>query len=492
MCESCSNIQVNKVNLSVYIQSYDPTRTTGLRNAFVKDMNKRFNIITSLIKKAIIEEDVFGLNDKILANANTPGNKAYSFGSSSQKVDAFMKWLNSQVDRNLLETTSFNQVGNAINPAWSNLYIADSYKRGVQRARYELKKAGFSVPNIEQTGGIDVSMSTPFHTDRLGVMYSRTYNELKGITNAMDTQISRVLTQGIADGDNPRVLAKKLVNTIDGGGKDTLGRPTMSPRRRAEILARTEVINAHHKATVQEYRNWGAEGVKVQAEFTTAGDDRVCPICAGLNGKIYTLDQIENLIPVHPQCRCIALPTLPDDEEETVQESALSTFENSIKSNKNETVGIFFKDDLVFQKKGKENQVSFNISDLIQLTGKDKKKITLTHNHPSVSNGNGGSFSFADINTQLTFGWGKIRAVDANYIHELIYSGEVLKPKDIAKLKASYTRLLNNNFKNVANTARDKAEYTSKIYSETFHETVQQFTTKYSDLGFQYSRIKQK
>ena len=42
--------------------------------------------------------------------------------------------------------------------------------------------------------------------------------------------------------------------------------------------------------------------VLMQAEWSTAGDDRVCPECASLEGKVYTLDEIEGLIPVHPNC----------------------------------------------------------------------------------------------------------------------------------------------------------------------------------------------
>ena len=78
------------------------------------------------------------------------------------------------------------------------------------------------------------------------------------------------------------------------------------------MLARTEVIRAHHIATIQEYRNWAIEGVIVKAEWMTAGDDRVCPKCEALQGKIFTLDEIELLIPLHPNCRCIALPWIEE------------------------------------------------------------------------------------------------------------------------------------------------------------------------------------
>ena len=170
-----------------------------------------------------------------------------------------MKWLQEQVDKGLLSVKTIEQVGDSIDKAWQNLYITDSYKRGIMRARYELQKAGFkNIPTIEATGGIEMSMMTPLNMDRLGLLYSRVYSDLKGITDAMDNIISRILTQGIADGDGPMLLARKMLSAINGTGlgdlamTDKLGR-FIPAKRRAEMLARTEIIRAHHQATIQEY-----------------------------------------------------------------------------------------------------------------------------------------------------------------------------------------------------------------------------------------------
>ena len=82
----------------------------------------------------------------------------------------------------------------------------------------------------------------------------------------MDTQISKVLAQGIADGDSPAAIARKLNKTI-GGGLDLVTKTkagitrTIPAQVRAQTLARTEIIRAHHAATIQEYRNFGMAGV---------------------------------------------------------------------------------------------------------------------------------------------------------------------------------------------------------------------------------------
>jgi len=300
----------------------DPTHTTALRNAFARAMKRRFVELSKVIITSVNTNDCFGLRREgihsLQMSPATP--EAFAFARSQQKVDAFMKWVQEQVDKGILSVGEFRQIGDAVEKAWTDLYVFDSYKRGVIRARYELKKAGIDVPSIDDTGGIVMSMSTPFHMDRVGLLFTRVYNDLKGITAAMDMQISRVLAQGMADGDGPALLARKLVSTINGtkmgdlGITDTLGR-FIPAQRRAEILARTEVIRAHHMAMIQEYRNWGLEGVFVKGEWRTAGDDRVCDKCAPMEGKLFTLDEIEGLIPYHPQCRCIALPWTTKSEK---------------------------------------------------------------------------------------------------------------------------------------------------------------------------------
>ena len=296
---------------------YDPTRTTALRNAFASQMNRRFDALASLVYKAIVTQDCFGMKPTTY-QVGLPGERAFAFATSQEKIEAFMRWLQEQVDAGVLQLRFAQQLGTSLQSEWTNIYIEDSYKRGVMRARYEMEQAGYEVPSIWTTGGVAAVMGTPFHLDRVGLLYTRVYSDLKGITDAMSSQISRVLAQGMIDGDGMRLIARKLLRVITGTGAelgitDTLGR-FISAKRRAEILARTEIIRAHHLATIQEYRNWGVVGVRVRAEWMTAGDDRVCEKCASMEGKTFTLDEAEPLLPAHPNCRCIMLPMIIEDE----------------------------------------------------------------------------------------------------------------------------------------------------------------------------------
>jgi len=333
MCQTAKHITHNqsRKGLSVYDRQ-DPTRTTVLRNRYAREMKKRFRWLRGIIRDAVVEKDVFGIaggNEGIQDNQlqiyadSGLRRQAFDFPRQSDKVSAFIEWLQRQVDRGILEVRDRNRIGDSIEQTWQNIFLEDTYKRGVIRGNYELRRGGFpGVQSLDARGGINVVMGLPMHVDRLGVLYTRAFNDLKGITDAMDTQISRVLVQGLADGDGPRLIARKLSATVGGtstqglGITDSLGR-FIPAERRAEILARTEIIRAHHHGMMQEYRNWGVEGVEVQAEFRTAGDDRVCPDCESLEGRVYSLADAQELIPVHPMCRCIVLPARPGDVTST-------------------------------------------------------------------------------------------------------------------------------------------------------------------------------
>jgi SPP1 gp7 family putative phage head morphogenesis protein len=109
----------------------------------------------------------------------------------------------------------------------------------------------------------------------------------------MDQQISGVLANGLAQGKGPMQIARDINNRVDKIGIT-----------RARVIARTETINAHAEATLNSYEEAGVEGVEVEAEFTTSGDNAVCPECDALSGKVFTLTEARGVIPVHPQCRC--------------------------------------------------------------------------------------------------------------------------------------------------------------------------------------------
>jgi len=109
------------VNKRKILRSYDPTHTTAIRNHFARELKKRFGNLIKQIKEAIVDRDCFGLNE--LSGYAAPLNRAFNFPRSQDKVAAFMDWLDRQVRDGLLEVKQGEQLGQAIEQAWTNTYI---------------------------------------------------------------------------------------------------------------------------------------------------------------------------------------------------------------------------------------------------------------------------------------------------------------------------------------------------------------------------------
>jgi len=135
-----------------------------------------------------------------------------------------------------------------------------------------------------------------------------------------------------------KVTAEKLRKTLAEGIEKKEGIPELSKRvnkvfreaikSRAEIIARTEVLRATNFATNEGYLQ---SGVVTKKEWLTAMDERTCPWCNSMDGKIIDVkdtffkkgDTLEvdgkttrfdyehiNHPPLHPGCRCTLIPVI--------------------------------------------------------------------------------------------------------------------------------------------------------------------------------------
>lgn len=272
--------------------SLDPTHTVMIRRAFDAEMVRRFKRLRRSIVTTIDGNDAFGLR------VNDPaGAFAFAFPRSGDKVTAFMDWLAREQAAAIFDLSTGAPLRSAAQQAWSNVYVDSAYRRGIRQASNELRGAGARISD----SWIASAFNRPVHAERAGLIYTRSFNELRGITEAMDAQISRELAKGLIEGRGPQSIARGIAERVDKIGIT-----------RARVLARTEVIAAHAGGTLNTYREAGLEGVTVAAEFQTARDFSVCPQCAALQGQTFTIDEADGVIPVHPNCRCAWLPVVED------------------------------------------------------------------------------------------------------------------------------------------------------------------------------------
>jgi SPP1 gp7 family putative phage head morphogenesis protein len=270
---------------------YDQTQTTRLRQTFEGDIAKRFRKLKGAVNRLLLEDDAFGLKTNL---------RQFNFPRSDDKVSAFMGWLREQQRANGLEIV-VGQATHAGNAAWANLYIRTAYRRGLATAATNLRGQGVEVAPEWVTD----AFTRPFHADRAGLAFTRTFNELQGITSEMDRQISRIVAEGLASGTGPQQLARQINGRVDAIGIT-----------RARMLARTETIRAHAEASLNAYAEAGVLGVGVQAEWRTAQDASVCEECdAAAQAGPYTIEEARTMIPLHPNCRCAWTPVVENPRE---------------------------------------------------------------------------------------------------------------------------------------------------------------------------------
>lgn len=272
------------------VNAYDPTKTTVLRKKFERDMVRRWKMLIEAIRVEVVEKDGFGLKTNL---------GKFDFPRDARKVDEFIKWLRKEEKKGVLEIIE-GAGQTSGEKAWHNLYIRSAYQKGLAEAAAKMRKAGAKITSRWVDGGF----RRPFHADAAGLLYTRAYGDLEDITSTVEAKIRRLLTRGLIDGKGFMELADEMADTIESIGI-----------HRSRVLVRTETISAHAEASLNTYAEAGLEGVKVKSEFITAQDNRVCPKCQELEGRVYTIEEARGVIPVHPNCRCAWVPSIEDATE---------------------------------------------------------------------------------------------------------------------------------------------------------------------------------
>lgn len=100
------------------------------------------------------------------------------------------------------------------------------------------------------------------------------------------TNMKKALADALVQGKSPWEIAKSM--------SDTMG----VSRRNAYRLVRTETAHAQTYAQTERYKQYGFTKGKFLAS------PNCCEHCHEHDGEVFTLDELETLLPVHPNCCC--------------------------------------------------------------------------------------------------------------------------------------------------------------------------------------------
>lgn len=289
----------------------DATKTLTIRRRAAAEIDRRFKILKRAIRATIVGEGGF------FANAAQPAaDGRFVFLRDPEKIDEFNKWLSEEIQNEILAIEGGKEVENH----WLNMSVGSAYDRGAKKARLSVER---SLPNLDKIPDYH-PLQREEHIDRSQLLYTRTFENLRGVTEAMSTQISRELANGMINGHNPNKIARAMEDRVDKIGIT-----------RAKLIARTEIIEAHNRAAIVEGELLAAEtGEEIKYKWLTSIDGRERATHHDRHKKIYAKDEVDGLLG-EPNCRCsvsayVDIDGLLEREDlEAVDEESLPEFELS-------------------------------------------------------------------------------------------------------------------------------------------------------------------
>lgn len=305
----------------------DPTRTTLIRRRFQAEMRRRFNLLKRHVWEFLVTKDALGLKSNPSGPASVgrlrqvfgtiigptvnqtmdlttlaaPQEREFQFTTDAGKVKAFKAWLDEQIKADIFSVSEEDEPGKP----WTAKYIESAYKKGKvnafasSRSQLNLFEEDSAIQRASSSF-IKEAFGQPERLSKVELLATRSFEELEGITAGMAQQMNRILANGMVEGSGALDVAREMSSTIEG-----------ITERRALVMARTEIIHAHAEGQLDTFKELGVEELGVQSEWSTAGDDRVCPECEKMEGKVFNVDEAHGMIPLHPNCRCTWIPHIP-------------------------------------------------------------------------------------------------------------------------------------------------------------------------------------
>jgi SPP1 gp7 family putative phage head morphogenesis protein len=244
---------------------YDPTRTKVLIRSFEREYTKRINRFWRNVYKPL-----FGLIRSNRKRVNQQEGK-------TRIVDSAL----SDIER-LLNEYEYSEVLREMRPV-TRKYLEESYKKGASKASSQLGNIGLPV---------SFQGLMPLDYEAMDVLVDNGFSLVKNASNDLKKELLRNISTGMLEGWNPRKMGRELRKNVK-----------MS-RHRAEMICRTETIRSYAQGSVNQYKKAGVH----YWEWIASYDERTCPVCSSLDGKVFRVGEPQP--PIHPNCRCSVAPRL--------------------------------------------------------------------------------------------------------------------------------------------------------------------------------------
>lgn len=282
----------------------DPSRTKTERQRFMREMKRRLRVLNKKVRWFLTTEDELGLGERKSGDLRTLNYRRYAFLTTPQKMRMFQSWLEQQVNTGLLEVEGLS------GQAWTAKYVTSAWRKGMYRSYTDVRKEKLETAPGWYRGSKEQWLRSTFlqpeMMSKVELLATRSFEEMKGLSSTMSSQMSRILADGMANGYGPAKIARGIDRQVFRGVN----------RARAMTIARTEIIHAHAEGQLDGLEALGVKSVQADPEWvvegkvawSTARDVLVCEKCRPLEGTVFTIKKARGLIPLHPNCRCAWKP----------------------------------------------------------------------------------------------------------------------------------------------------------------------------------------
>ncbi|WP_058365413.1 phage minor head protein [Haloparvum sedimenti] len=250
----------------------DPTNTTSIQRSLARFLRGRIGHLNSDIRQLLVEEDALGLGD------STGGRWADL--SAAETARRFDDWLQRAIQAEVLDPIEARKVRD---------WFERASKQAARTANGELRRFGVDVDPAD-----DVIQQDAIQ-DQIDLQQEDTRQRVESWMDDYATDARSLVTAAV--GGN--VAKSQLMRDISERAQVYKSQVTATASGR--------VVNQYNTTKLTSYdRVDEAVELDVEAEYQTAGDDKVCDQCRGLAGT-YSLEEAQQLVipdDTHNNCRC--------------------------------------------------------------------------------------------------------------------------------------------------------------------------------------------
>lgn len=275
----------------------DPTGQAGNRLRAKREISKRIRTL---------REPVLQILDSFPVERITVNKSRYEYRVNPERLASLFDELQLYFYQ-ALELETFSR-------GWFlSEYLGAAWQQGTAKSFNRLKTLAEAVaPDRAELMSLDSVLTSPEYAQRFDNIAARAFENMKGFAGQAATDLGRILGEGVALGQSPRIIARDIRKKFD-----------QVEGYRALRIARTEVNHSFTEARHEQTKDVRDRlGLEVRQMHVSALVDSTRPTHAARHGKLYTLEEQRefwatgsNLI----NCLCSTVEVILIDGEPTQQ-----------------------------------------------------------------------------------------------------------------------------------------------------------------------------